>query len=175
MLNEKSTKKLAAAHLQSNLQMLNYGMNFSKKLRQIMDSKHIRPKELADRVDLAPSVISQYRSGHRKPGREMLLKFSKALDVTMDELVSRTEFEGSAKDETISIQEQKIMLVRKQFEKYGYDSVDAIIDIIPKLSAQIQSAKKSADKQSARLPQQQYEETLERLKIHRRQRKKRPA
>lgn len=174
MLNEKSTKKLAAAHLQSNLQMLNYGMNFPKKLKQIMDIKHIRPKELADRVDVSPSVISQYRSGHRKPGREMLLKFSKALDVTVDELVSRTEFEGSVKEE-VSIQEQKIMLVRKQFEKYGYDSVDAIIEIIPKLSAQIQSAKKSAGKQPARVPQQQYEETLEQLKIHRRQRKKRPA
>lgn len=53
MLNVKAREILAPAHLHNYLQMLNSGMDFGKRLKEIMKQKGIGTSELADRMGVS--------------------------------------------------------------------------------------------------------------------------
>ena len=93
MLKGKAREKLASANLHKSLQMLNYVMDFGKRLKDVMEQRGVKPKELADSIDVDPSFISQLRSGHRKPGRDVLTKLSRALNVKIEALISQNNVE----------------------------------------------------------------------------------
>lgn len=93
MLNKIAREILAPVHLHNNLHLLSYGMDFGKRLKQLMEDKSIKPKALADMMDVDTSYISQLRSSHRNPGRETLIKLSRALNLTMDDFVTSSNIE----------------------------------------------------------------------------------
>ena len=61
--------------------------NISSELRRIRTEKGFTQKQLAEAVSVAPSTISSYEQGVRKPDYEMLEKFSRVLGVNILEFI----------------------------------------------------------------------------------------
>ena len=62
-------------------------MTFGEKLRKLMKSRGIKAITLAQRMGVSCAYISQLITGIRRPGRETLLKLSKALEVPLETLL----------------------------------------------------------------------------------------
>ncbi len=62
-------------------------MKFGEKLKQLMKERGMKAVTLAQRMGISSSYISQLIVGRRKPGRETLLKLSKALEVPIETLL----------------------------------------------------------------------------------------
>ncbi len=60
---------------------------FGDTLKQLRTSKKMSQKELAERINIAKSVISFYESGDRMPSYEVLIKISRIFNVTTDYLL----------------------------------------------------------------------------------------
>ena len=60
---------------------------FGDTLKQLRTSKKMSQKELAERINIARSVISFYESGDRMPSYEVLIKISRIFNVTTDYLL----------------------------------------------------------------------------------------
>lgn len=56
-------------------------------LKDLREQKGLSQAELANIVGVSQGVISQYERGDRKPTNEIHSKLSKALGVSMDELM----------------------------------------------------------------------------------------
>ncbi len=62
-------------------------MSFGEELRNIMKAEGVKAVTLARRMGVSCAYISQLLTGIRKPGRETLLKLSKALEVPPERLL----------------------------------------------------------------------------------------
>ncbi len=62
-------------------------IKFKENLKKIRMSKTWSQIDLAKKIDVDPSYISRYENGAKKPSMDMIVKLSKALDCTIDELV----------------------------------------------------------------------------------------
>lgn len=62
-------------------------MTFGEELRKIMKARGIKAITLAQRMGVSCAYVSQLVTGIRKPGRETLLKLSKALEVPPESLL----------------------------------------------------------------------------------------
>jgi transcriptional regulator with XRE-family HTH domain len=62
-------------------------MTFGEELRKIMKAQGVKAITLAGRMGVSCAYISQLLTGIRKPGRETLLKLSKALEVPPERLL----------------------------------------------------------------------------------------
>jgi transcriptional regulator with XRE-family HTH domain len=60
---------------------------FGEKLRKIMKSRGIKAITLAQRMGVSCAYVSQLITGIRRPGRETLLKLSKALEIPVETLL----------------------------------------------------------------------------------------
>jgi len=63
-----------------------YGI-FRKNVERLMGENAIGTSELAGKMDVTPSYVSQIMSGHRNVGLEALDKFARALGVSPDSLL----------------------------------------------------------------------------------------
>ena len=62
-------------------------MQFGEKLKKLMKVKRIKAITLAQRMEVSCAYISQLITGIRRPGRETLLKLSRALEVPVETLL----------------------------------------------------------------------------------------
>lgn len=62
-------------------------ITFGEKLRKIMKSRGIKAITLAQRMGVSCAYVSQLITGIRRPGRETLLKLSKALEIPVETLL----------------------------------------------------------------------------------------
>jgi transcriptional regulator with XRE-family HTH domain len=62
-------------------------MTFGEELRRIMKTQGVKAITLARRMGVSCAYVSQLLTGIRKPGRETLLKLSKALEVPPERLL----------------------------------------------------------------------------------------
>ena len=70
----------------SNLTIL-----FSERLVTAMNLRDISNKQLAQKIFVAPSTISSYRTGHRIPNLEQLILISTTLQVSSDYLLGLSD------------------------------------------------------------------------------------
>lgn len=56
---------------------------FKDRLNEALEKRGIRPVDLANKVDIPESTISQYRSGYAKPKYERIVKIADALNVSV--------------------------------------------------------------------------------------------
>lgn len=63
-------------------------MTFGEEIRRIMKMRGIKALTLARRMGVSCAYVSQLLTGIRKPGRETLLKLSKALEVPPEHLLT---------------------------------------------------------------------------------------
>jgi len=94
-------------------------ITFGEKLRKIMKSRGIKAITLAQRMGVSCAYVSQLITGIRRPGRETLLKLSKALEIPVETLlVLETEM-----SERMLISRKVPVMDESQIEAWG-DCVD---------------------------------------------------
>ena len=64
---------------------------FGDRLRQAREARNINQTELAAKAGLQPSAIGHFEKERRKPSFANIRALAKALDVTSDYLLGRTE------------------------------------------------------------------------------------
>ena len=62
-------------------------MNFSKKLRKLIEEREITQKDVAKHLNLAPSTISSYVQGVREPDFATLILIADFFQVSIDYLL----------------------------------------------------------------------------------------
>lgn len=60
---------------------------FCERLISIMNERNLRTQDLADKIFVSRSTISDYRSGYRFPNIELLYRLALALNVSADYLL----------------------------------------------------------------------------------------
>lgn len=69
---------------------------FIRNVRARMAELGINQQELADRLNVGKSYVSQMLSGYRRPGLESLEMFAKALDMEPADLIREKKFAKTA-------------------------------------------------------------------------------
>lgn len=69
---------------------------FIRNVRERMRILKISQAELARRMGVTPSFVSQMLSGHRRPGLESLEDFAKSLECDPADLIAEKKFAHSA-------------------------------------------------------------------------------
>lgn len=93
----------------------------AKQLREVMESKNMRQKELAERTGLARSTISQYLSGKSMPTKYAMSKLAEILEVDVNWLSGEKCFNDLLEKQVklSVIQAAKLMGVSPQFVRIG--------------------------------------------------------
>lgn len=63
-------------------------MSFAERLKELRKKKGISQAELADLIEVHFTQVSRYERGETKPNAEAMSKLAKALDTTVDYLMS---------------------------------------------------------------------------------------
>lgn len=66
-------------------------MTFSKRLKELRKEKELTQKELAEKLGVGRTTISEYESGKIVPRQDGLVKLAEILDVTVDYLTGNHE------------------------------------------------------------------------------------
>lgn len=68
-------------------------MNIGNRIKEIRESKEISQRELAKKIKVKQSTISNYEKGVREPSLENIILIAKELDVSLDYLLTGKEKE----------------------------------------------------------------------------------
>lgn len=63
------------------------GKEWITKVKKLMEEKGISQKELSEKSGIAPSSVSRYLNGEREPRIDVMINFSKALNVDVETLL----------------------------------------------------------------------------------------
>lgn len=69
-------------------------MSIGKRIYELRQELDIKQKELAEKVDITEATLSRYENGKRNPNAEIAGKIAKALGVTTDFLLGRTDIKN---------------------------------------------------------------------------------
>ena len=75
--------------------------DFSKRLKQALDSKEMKQSYLADQAKTSAANISNYMRGAAFPPLDILVEIAKALNVSLDWLCDLEKFEDKATPKTL--------------------------------------------------------------------------
>ncbi|MBO5175718.1 MAG: helix-turn-helix transcriptional regulator [Eubacterium sp.] len=89
---------------------------FSERLFELMKSKKLSQKELAEKAGVTESAMSYYVKGERIPRSDVLTRIAKALGTTMDYLLGNTS-EVSPGSELQYLQRNLGKLDKEQLKK----------------------------------------------------------
>lgn len=68
-------------------------MTFAKRLIKLRKSKGFSQKQLADYIDVSPSLVGMYEQGRRKPSFEILEAIADCFNVNIDTLYGKEDVE----------------------------------------------------------------------------------
>lgn len=138
-----------------------------ERLITLMENRGLTNYEVADSAGIHHVTVSKILNNKMpQVSLDLVYKLAIGLEVTLDDLVGSKELYPE--------HDKKILEIREQFEKYGYDSADAIIKMIPEVSRQIQDAKR-IQPESVPEPKRRFEEMAQQLAEKRKQKKKKSA
>ncbi|MGN0617848.1 MAG: helix-turn-helix domain-containing protein [Ruminiclostridium sp.] len=93
--------------------------DFGKKLKELREKNGLTQQQLADRIWVTKSTISNYELGERNPSPEILIKLSNVFHISVDSLLGIEKespvlsIEGLT-DEDIELLEKTIELLRRK-------------------------------------------------------------
>lgn len=68
-------------------------ITFANRLTELRKSRGISQKELANYIDVSPSLVGMYEQGRRKPSFEILEAIADYFNVNIDTLYGKDEFD----------------------------------------------------------------------------------
>jgi repressor LexA len=100
------------------------------QIKELRKNKGILQKELADRLSVGKSTVAMWETNKREPDIDTIMKISKILDVSVDELLGKNEPESNAQllpSEYIRM----IPCFESASAGFGTDAQNRIIELIP--------------------------------------------
>lgn len=95
---------------------------FGQRLREIRELRAWTQEELAEKAGLAASVVSHYETGvRRKPSADNLVKLAKALGVTVDYLLGRTEMP--------EVSDERVAALLRSLSRAPSDRYESFLDM----------------------------------------------
>ena len=88
-------------------------MGFGEKLKALRSPKHMRQKELAEKIGTAKSIVSFYESGERFPSYDILIKIAYIFNTSTDYLL------GIKRERTVDVSglnEDEIAIITSMIE-----------------------------------------------------------
>lgn len=106
------------------------------RIRELRKDKHITQRELADKLHVAYSTMSQYESGARVPSDEIKKRMADVFGVSVDYLIGRvnTSMQGNTEISKESFSNDIVVLARGA-KKLTKEQLDIINDIINQFNA----------------------------------------
>ena len=68
----------------------------SNRIKYLRQQRGITQKQLAQAISVAPSTVGQYEQGSREPKMDILICIAKALNVSLDYLLTGEEYKGDS-------------------------------------------------------------------------------
>lgn len=106
---------------------------FNIRLKELMESKNLRPIDLAEKSGIAKSAISQYLSGTYVPKQDNIHKLARALRVSPSDLLGLNDDEGSV-EEGQGLNENDIKIIarrlRTDFVPEDAEAIHKALDIL---------------------------------------------
>ncbi|MER8900767.1 helix-turn-helix transcriptional regulator [Mesorhizobium sp. M0772] len=99
---------------------------FNKRLREARDLRGLSQAQLAAKAGLPPASVSHFESGPRKPSFDNLKALAKALDVTTDYLLGRSET-PDASAETVGRLHRDLHKLSSQDLELAQDFVELLL------------------------------------------------
>ena len=112
-------------------------MELGLRIKEIRESKGISQRELARRLKLKQSSVSNYESGNREPSLEILVKIANILEVSTDYLLT-----GKEKEIRLSKKEYQFFMELFKLIKSNSDTFTSYEDRIIRQSDHLNDKKK---------------------------------
>lgn len=98
------------------------------RIKELREESRMNQKEVADKLGIAYSTMSQYESGERTPSDDMKIKLANLFDVSLDYLLGRTDRknQGSGKQlpDGFSSPEDAMKFILEQKVIMGFGGFD---------------------------------------------------
>ena len=92
---------------------MNKGNKYGNRLKMYREHAHLTQKQLADKLQVDHSVISNWERGTNKYGIEMIMPLSKALEVSPSDLL------GFYTDYSLNPDEEKLIKIYRELDEPG--------------------------------------------------------
>ena len=102
-------------------------LSLGKNLKAVLDEQKVTQKDLAKKLNIAPTTLNGYISNKREPDLETLKKIAKALGVTVDYLLG---VEGGMID--LSAKEEALIWQLRRMTPSQKDVVVELINVMTK-------------------------------------------
>ncbi len=104
--------------------------NFGTKLSELRKLKSLTQSELADKVNVSRRVILYYERESNYPPTHLLIPLSKALKVTIDELLGlkNTKLFDSTKNSSLWKKLKKVEILPKKDQKAVLHYIEALVN-----------------------------------------------
>lgn len=89
-----------------------------EKLRELRNKYGFSQKEVADRLEISPSIVSGYETGERTPSIDVLLSISYLYNCSVDYLLGKTNEQPPIQIDTSKLNDNQIQAINVLIESF---------------------------------------------------------
>lgn len=89
-----------------------------EKLRELRNKYGFSQKEVADRLEISPSIVSGYETGERTPSIDVLLSISYLYNCSVDYLLGKTNEQPIIQIDTSKLNDNQIQAINVLIESF---------------------------------------------------------
>ena len=90
-----------------------------EKLRELRNKYGFSQKEVADRLEISPSIVSGYETGERTPSIDVLLSISYLYNCSVDYLLGKTNEKPKLYIDTSKLNENQVKAIISLIESFS--------------------------------------------------------
>ena len=102
-------------------------MGFGKNLVTLRENRGLTRGELANMLEIPYTTLSNYETGQREPGHQLLIRLASLFDVSVDELIGNGKRSAAALSGQYSPEEKEHIKKYRVLDVYGKKAVDAVL------------------------------------------------
>lgn len=99
---------------------------FANRVKEILEEKDMKQKDLAEIVGISEVSISRYLKGTHEPGKDILEKIANALDVSIDYLLGRKDFLTKEKPKEFQAYDPDALEIAQELAEAGYGEINIL-------------------------------------------------
>lgn len=89
-----------------------------EKLKELRNKYGFSQKEVADRLEISPSIVSGYETGERTPSIDVLLSISYLYNCSVDYLLGKTNEQPLIQIDTSKLNDNQIQAINVLIESF---------------------------------------------------------
>lgn len=87
-----------------------------ERLKALRTKHGYSQKQIADRLNISPSIVSSYETGERTPSTDVLLKLSYLFNCSTDYLLGKQQTKPSLLIDTNGLSDKQVQAIRSLIE-----------------------------------------------------------